>query len=159
MQSNSGSALILSPWGLSHALALLLEGAAPNSDSYQQIQNALFSHPESSLSRQYINSAVKSLSDSITASSDGEDLTVSDACSVFAKPGVQLLDVYVRTIRLYFNAEAQPLTSAAVVNAWVNKETRGKIKTIVNDGMVQSMAVLLVNAIYFKGLWQAPFQK
>ena len=159
MQFRNESALILSPWGVSHVLALLLEGATPTSHSYQQIQNVLFANPEAPLSREYIHTAVQSLSTSITASSDGKELIVADACSVWIKPGVQLRDDYVKAVQMYFNAEAQTLTNASVVNSWVDKETRGKIKTIVDDGALRNMSVLLLSAIYFKGLWEAPFSK
>lgn len=36
--------------------------------------------------------------------------------------------------------------------------TRGKIKEIVDDNTLQASLCVLINALYFKGLWQSPFK-
>ncbi len=46
---------------------------------------------------------------------------------------------------------------AAVVNAWVDKQTHGKIPTIVTPGDVAASLAILANAVYFKGAWTAKF--
>jgi serpin B len=50
---------------------------------------------------------------------------------------------------------ADPRSSAAI-NAWVAKATTGKITGIVDK---IEPPLLLINAIYFKGLWAKPFDK
>lgn len=42
---------------------------------------------------------------------------------------------YAATLKASFGAEAAPLESAAVVNAWVDKATRGKISEIIDEGI------------------------
>lgn len=44
------------------------------------------------------------------------------------------------------------------INNWVSDKTRGKIPTIVGRLSAQTLFVL-VNAIYFKGKWEKPFDK
>jgi serpin B len=44
------------------------------------------------------------------------------------------------------------------INAWVEKETRNKIKDLIGSGVLNALTrMVLVNAIYFKGNWQLKF--
>ena len=42
-------------------------------------------------------------------------------------------------------------------NGWVNEKTKGKISNIIN-GCPKDLAVILLNAIYFKGEWQDKYE-
>jgi serine protease inhibitor len=75
------------------------------------------------------------------------------------KNDIQLLDAYVKTLETYFKAQARPLTGASEVNSWVSEATHGKITEIIDDGAAQQASLVLVNAIYFKGLWESAFKK
>ncbi|GJX94522.1 serpin-ZX [Tanacetum coccineum] len=45
-----------------------------------------------------------------------------------------------------------------VINSWVNKETKGLIRFIVEKSdLDQESAMLIANAMYFKGIWSNPF--
>ncbi|GJV73069.1 serpin-ZX [Tanacetum coccineum] len=45
-----------------------------------------------------------------------------------------------------------------VINSWVNKETKGLIRFIVeNSDLDQESVMLIANAMYFKGIWSNPF--
>ncbi len=47
---------------------------------------------------------------------------------------------------------------AAEVNAWVARQTRDKIPQIISPLMLDTLTrLILVNAVYFKGLWSQPF--
>lgn len=44
------------------------------------------------------------------------------------------------------------------VNAWVENYTNGKIKRLIDENMIQPDTIMvLLNALYFKGLWKNPF--
>jgi serpin B len=44
------------------------------------------------------------------------------------------------------------------INAWVSKQTHGRIEDLLAEGTLDaSTRMVLVNAIYFKGDWQEPF--
>jgi serpin B len=46
------------------------------------------------------------------------------------------------------------------INAWVEKETRDKIKNLLQQGdLTPDTRLVLTNAIYFKGDWAGPFKK
>ncbi|XP_004452977.2 serpin B7 [Dasypus novemcinctus] len=46
------------------------------------------------------------------------------------------------------------------INKWIEHETHGKIKDIIREGVISSSAVMvMVNAVYFKGIWESAFSK
>jgi serpin B len=47
--------------------------------------------------------------------------------------------------------------AAETINAWVEKETRGKIKDLLQPDDLNNAALILTNAIYFKGDWDSKF--
>lgn len=138
---------------------MLLEGAAPGSPSYQQIHNALLPGSTLGNSLDAARIAVKALSSSLTSSGNAKDCTVVDACSCWVAPEQYLLDGYVGVLKLYFHAEARLLTSASLVNDWVNSATRGKISSIIEEATAQETGAILINAIYFADKWRKPFER
>ena len=57
-----------------------------------------------------------------------------------------------------YGASIQTLKSASQVNNWCNTKTHGKIKKIINK-LPNSVKMILLNAVYFKGFWSKPFEK
>ena len=57
-----------------------------------------------------------------------------------------------------YEATIQTLKSASQVNSWCNSKTHGKIKKII-DKLSTDIKMILINAVYFKGLWSTPFEK
>jgi serpin B len=47
--------------------------------------------------------------------------------------------------------------SAQVMNDWAAEHTKGKIKTIIEPPISADTAMIIANAIYFKGTWLDPF--
>lgn len=41
----------------------------------------------------------------------------------------------------------------------MSDKTRGKIKEIIDEGALGQAACVLINALYFKGLWTHPFER
>ena len=63
----------------------------------------------------------------------------------------------------YYGAAARRLDfrdpkSPAVINGWVKESTRGTIDRIIEE-IRRGDVMFLVNAVYFKSDWQAPFEK
>jgi serine protease inhibitor len=70
---------------------------------------------------------------------------------------------YVAKIKEHYDAEVvaldfQGAETAARVNSWVSAKTRGKIRSILST-IDPLTALLAINAVYFKGLWGAPFER
>uniref|UniRef100_A0A4W6G180 Serpin B6 n=1 Tax=Lates calcarifer TaxID=8187 RepID=A0A4W6G180_LATCA len=78
----------------------------------------------------------------------------------------QQTDFLTQTRKLY-NAELESVdfkTSSEAarvnINSWVEKQTQGKIKDVLVQGVVNDMTrLVLVNAIYFKGNWNKQFKE
>ena len=52
-----------------------------------------------------------------------------------------------------------PDESRKTINAWVEKETKDKIKDLIPKGEITDLTrLVLTNAIYFKAAWQTPFE-
>lgn len=63
-----------------------------------------------------------------------------------------------------YGAEIAPLKfepeepAVKVINSWVEKKTNDMIKDFLTPDDVKGVNVVLVNAVYFKGLWEKPFE-
>ncbi len=75
---------------------------------------------------------------------------------------------YLDTISKYYGTQGaypvdfrgQPEAVRRRINAWVEKQTRDRIKGLIPPGAVDPLTRLVVtNAIYFKGAWHSPFNK
>jgi serine protease inhibitor len=161
MQSKKSRAAFLSPWGIAHALSMLLEGANPGSASHRKLMEIVFATTgkDPNTLGDSLRESIKDLTTSITAANDDNTLTISDANSAWVENDIQLLDSYVQALETYFKAQARPLTSAKEVNSWVSEATHGKITEIIDQGAAEQASLVLVNAIYFKGLWETAFRK
>jgi serpin B len=85
------------------------------------------------------------------------------ANSLWARRGFQFNEGFLTLNRQFYLAEVTPLDfsspqAKATINDWVSKNTKGLIPSIVDQ--INSQHVLfLINAVYFKGQWQTPFDK
>lgn len=69
-----------------------------------------------------------------------------------------VLDSYYQTIKEDYNAEVlyDPFTSPDKINQWVNKETNGMIKKVIND-IDPDFVLALANAVAMEEEWRYPF--
>jgi serpin B len=55
--------------------------------------------------------------------------------------------------------QANPDQAREDINAWVSSQTKNRISDLLPSGAITPLTnVVLVNAGYFKGLWQSQFQ-
>lgn len=53
---------------------------------------------------------------------------------------------------------ANPNEVRIMINNWVSNNTKGQIQELIPaDGIDETSDLVLVNAVYFKGLWQSKF--
>jgi serpin B len=88
--------------------------------------------------------------------------TIEVANSLWLRKEWKFLDSYVSKAKDAFSAEVfrrdfSPST-VAEADAWVSRRTHGKITKAVEKLEPSEVAVLL-NAVYFKGVWKRPFDK
>ncbi len=156
LPSEAGSNLFISPFSVSTALSMALNGAA--GQTYSDIQSVL---ELSDLSEDERNSAYQSLHQLLSGIDKKVLFEIANA--MWYRNGFEILPSFVDVNRRYFYAEVDSLDFSApsaldIINNWVNEKTHGKIDKILDQ--IPSDAVLyIINAIYFKALWQYEFDK
>jgi serine protease inhibitor len=83
------------------------------------------------------------------------------ANSIWYRTGLSVKTEFSNVNKSYFNAEVTALDfsdpgAPAVINAWVNKNTNGRIPNII-DSISPEIVMYLIDAIYFKGTWTTQF--
>lgn len=146
--------IFISPFSVSTALAMTLNGAA--GDTEQAMIDTL---KLQGITTDSINSSYAQLLQTLQSSDSKVTLTIAN--SLWAREGVPFKQDFQQRNIQYFNAEISTLdftdpNSLTTINQWVNTNTNGKIKKILDE--IESNAVLfLINAIYFKGEWKTQF--
>ncbi|XP_051868610.1 antithrombin-III [Pristis pectinata] len=58
------------------------------------------------------------------------------------------------------NFREKPKLARSIINAWVSNKTEGLIKDVIPpDALTPYTTLVIINAIYFKGLWKSMFDK
>ena len=89
-------------------------------------------------------------------------LEMLTANSLWCDGGFVPKQEYIKTLKEHYLAEVQTLDfhapdSARKVNAWAHEKTRGRISAVV-DSLEPFSPLVTMNAVYFKGLWEEPFE-
>ncbi|GFG31822.1 hypothetical protein Cfor_12498, partial [Coptotermes formosanus] len=94
------------------------------------------------------------------------NVTLEFANAAFLKEGYQVKPQFENILEQDFQSTIQPTdfnnppVAADKINSWVANETHDKIQNLVSpDTLPDSTILVLSNAIYFKGLWETPFQE
>lgn len=113
------------------------------------------------MSLEHVNRAAADLMSAL--SSTDSQLQLNIANSLWAREGLPLAPDFVERSREHYAAEVTSLdfsspTAPATINSWVSKNTEGRINEVV-DRIDSEIVLFVINAIYFKGQWQFPFDK
>ncbi|KAL0840633.1 hypothetical protein ABMA28_015832 [Loxostege sticticalis] len=92
-------------------------------------------------------------------------VTLSIFSTLYISQSQQLRRKFIKTTMSVFKSTCEkldftrPAESASVINRKVSEATNGKITKIIGAGDISpSTSLILVNAIYFSGLWKKPFK-
>ncbi len=147
--------IFISPTSISIALAMTANGA--DGDTFREIMETL-QLPEMDLDE--FNGAFADLQ-SVLRNSDPEgELNVAN--SLWARQGVSLNEQFLQRNQDYFAAAFDTLDfekpgAASAINRWVEQQTRGKIKKIIERPIDPQTFLFLINALYFNGAWSNEF--
>lgn len=146
--------LFYSPYSIAAALAMTGSGAA---GATQQEFNQLLGFA----GREQMISGFADLIPRLRGSEDYELITAN---SLWADETLPLEPAYQSMVGRRFLAQVQqvdfdgdPGGSAAKINDWASRQTRGKIKQVIQAN--PALRCVLANAIYFKGSWQTEFSQ
>jgi serine protease inhibitor len=145
----------LSPAGLAFALSMLQNGA--EGETLRQIMGTL---QVGNMTLPQLNEANKALLDHLSKFDPKIKLEIANAIWVDQKATIK--PDFVGVNQCDYNAEvaSNDFHNAATVkkiNDWVNARTHEKIPTILEPPLNPMLRLLLLDAIYFKGDWLAPF--
>ncbi len=148
--------VFISPTSIAFALGMLYNGA----DGKTQAEMATALQLQG-MSLDEINQANLSLLDSLSQDKEGVKLTIAN--SLWAKEGVSFKPEFLENNRQFYQAKIQELDfnnpeTITIINNWVKENTNGKIEEIIDDISAENI-LFLINAIYFKGIWQNEFDK
>ncbi|KAF3703370.1 Leukocyte elastase inhibitor A Serine protease inhibitor EIA Serpin B1a [Channa argus] len=93
--------------------------------------------------------------------------SLSVASRLYGDKSYQFVEEFLAKCKKHYKAELESVDfktnteqARVNINGWVEKQTQGKIKDMLAQGMLDSMArLVLVNAIYFKGKWNKQFNE
>ncbi|KAK0084673.1 hypothetical protein PV326_006199, partial [Microctonus aethiopoides] len=72
---------------------------------------------------------------------------------IFRKVSINIFKSMINNQLNFQNAEQ----SASIINSWCGQNTGGKIPKIIEAGDLNQAKLVMINAIYFKGDWENPF--
>jgi len=158
LRSDAGN-LFFSPLSISTALAMTSGGA--RGTTLEEMSRVLHLPPSPQAAFGSLLASVNG-----TGPADKRTYQLTTANAIWAQKGYPWRPEFTHLIRTDYGAGlfetnfGSPEDSRQAINAWVEKETREKIKDLVPAGEITSVTrMVLTNAIYFKGSWAAPLKK
>ncbi|XP_077537216.1 iris-like isoform X3 [Haemaphysalis longicornis] len=158
LAENSGSAknVVVSPFSIATALSMTLAGARGR--TAHEITRLLHTAEFTRVDGQFWEFLTK-------VSSFAPDVTLELANRLYVEETYSILEEYIASLKKFYGSSVAPLsfktapeTARLAVNDWVEGATKSKIKDLLPSGAVNcDTALVLVNAIYFKGLWNDQF--
>lgn len=168
--------LVISPYSIESALALVYAGAEagtraelsrvgrfPDADATVQ---AGFAGLRTALEKVSINS--RSTAEKRSRNGGRVDAIEWQAANrLFGQKGYAFRDAFLALMKDGFVAPFEALdfknaaeASRGTINAWVEEQTRKKIRNLIPRGaLTTDTRLVLVNALYLKAPWQTPFEK
>jgi serine protease inhibitor len=153
--AKAGDNLFISPYSISCVLQMISNGARGNTQ--EELREVL---GITGLTTATMNVAYESLSQSISSTQSNALLNIANA--VWYRTGAPLNSEFSSVNEKFYQASLAPLDfsdphSAELMNDWASKNTHGKIRTIIQSPIPADTAIVLANAIYFKGTWLNQF--
>jgi len=148
--------VFISPLSASMALGMTANGA--NGTTYDEMRSAL---RQNGASREEIGAGYKSLISLLVGLDPGTTFTIAN--SIWHRQSFPVNTSFLDDSKLYFDAQVEALdfrspTALPTINSWVSAHTNNKIPTIL-ESIADDEVMFLINAIYFKGIWQKRFDK
>jgi serine protease inhibitor len=146
--------IFMSPASVAMALTMTYQGAA--GETRQAMARTL---EIQGMDLEEVNRASASLKKMLSNPDPQVQLNVANA--LWARQGITFKADFLEKSQKFFGSLLKTLNFAdpkapAIINDWVNQETKGEIKGIIKE-IEPHEILLLINAIYFKGKWTRPF--
>jgi len=163
-----GENLFFSPYSVATALTMTWTGARES--TAEGMAGALHlpvagATMHTRLARDAVASASGALERSLAASPDEQGYEFRTANSLWGQAGYGFLEEFTKRLDEQYGAGMRDVDFASdalgarlAINEWAEKETSGRIENLIPEGGVDSVtALVLANAVYFKGKWVSEF--
>jgi serine protease inhibitor len=156
LKDNPNQNILISPYSASEALGMLYNGASGSTQKAMALVLGLGSMENLEINRE--NGVLQE-----TFQNTDPSIQLVIANSLWGNNSFQFKPDFLQTNQTFYQAEIKTLdfsqpAASDVVNQWVSTQTRGKITKILGSLTPQDILVL-VNAVYFKGVWTSEFKK
>lgn len=158
-KNNEGKNFVFSP--VSVNLAMRMTSAGAEGKTLEQISNVV-------CGRENASSAMRNAQMFISSVTANGESPLKLANSLWVQKDYKLKSSFADTIKMYYQAECNNVDfvkksarSKAIssINKWVSDNTNGKIRNIVNDGVITEYTrMVLANAVCFKCGWLEKFE-
>lgn len=162
---------LISPYSIQSALAMTFAGADGETRKemarvlhFSEDTIASFASLQVQLSE--IEAKTRALAeDSQRMGAKSDPITLRVANRLFGQKGYAFRPEFLSLVKQKFDApleqldfQANPDAAAKLINAWVEKQTRDRIKDLIPPRALDDLTrLVLVNAIYLKAPWATPF--
>ena len=148
--------LFLSPASIAMALAMTYNGAQAETKLAMAATLGLSGYDVDDVNR---------ANRTLLAAWDGADPAVKLALanSLWAKHDLTFKETFLQRNRTFYQARVEPIefmapSACKTINAWVSEKTMGKIDNLIKqEDLTADTILILINAIYFKGIWKEQF--
>ncbi len=153
--------IIFSPYSISTALSMAYAGA--RGETQKEMSEVLHFPIEQSI----LHPAFYLLQNHFKAIQKSGEIQLNIANSMWVQEDFHFLKEYLDLNKKYYGSSLYfadfiktPDTARSKINKWVEKETNGRIKNLIDKTAINSLTrLVLCNAVYFKGDWFYKFDK
>jgi serine protease inhibitor len=148
--------IFISPSSVAIALSMTYNGAS--SETQHAIAKAL---ELQGIKIEDVNDFNRNIQQLLANGDTNVELNIAN--SLWARKDIALEPTFLNKVKEFYQAKITNLNfndpnSVTTINAWVKQNTKNKIDKIVDRIDPDSM-LFLINAVYFKGKWEIPFEK
>jgi len=150
--------VFFSPYSISSALAMTYSGA--KGDTAEEMAKTLHFIPGA----EKTNTVFGELNARLDEVQKQGNVKLLVANSLWPQKDHRFLPEYLSSMNRYYGASVIPVDylnaseeARKRINGWVEDKTQGKIRDIIQKTLPSNTALVLVNAIYFKGNWAHQF--
>ncbi|MDO8735452.1 MAG: serpin family protein [Elusimicrobiota bacterium] len=157
IEEHKNGNVFISPISIAMALEMVCNGA--NGETKQAMEKTL---ELQGLSLQEINKFNYGLKNQLEKKRTKIELNISN--SLWIRKGEPLVPDFIDSNKEFYDAEVNSINFASLeavptINRWVFEKTKGKIENIIGQLDPENTVLVVTNAIYFKGVWEAKFDK
>jgi len=153
--------LFFSPESISTALAMTYAGARGDT-AVEMAKSLHFTLPQERL-----HPAIGGLLRDLNAGEQAHGYQLKAANALWAQQGYEFTSSFLALLKNNYDAGLTTLDFATAaesarttINRWVEEQTANKIHDLIPPNVVNAgTRLVLTNAVYFKGIWQKPFDK